>query len=86
MLFVANKELLNNTLDKLFNFYPDKNGPYSKTFQPCLNSLSQKGLVSELIKQTEMGNAYEYKLTTEGIEKANTPCDKLDSDLKKKLS
>ena len=86
MLFVANKEILNNQLDDLFQFYPDKHGPYSMIFAKCLEMLKKEELITEKKIKQEFTLAYEYKMSEKGNEVIKDKLRLLNEELLKKLN
>ena len=86
MLFVANKEVLDNKLDKVFNFYPDKHGPYSKVFAQSLLELKNKELIAEKLLKKDFSYTYTYNLTEKGDSSIKNNFDSLDKSIQKRLS
>jgi uncharacterized protein YwgA len=73
-LFVMSKEDAPN-IEEVFNFEPNKYGPYSSSFQNILTNLVKNGLVIEehLSEEENEGNErYDYSLTKTGEMHAQT--------------
>lgn len=85
LLFIANKEVLNNEIDGIFQFYPDKHGPYSRAFPKCIENLKQEQLITEKTYKTDFTMTYEYEITPKGINSINSKLQLLNEELTNRL-
>ena len=88
-LFVIGKESIAD-IDDEFEFFPSRYGPYSRHFQPALDSLVREGLVIEKLCAGMTGeksrqSRMEYVLTPAGKTVANSLIDRLPEETKLKI-